>query len=204
MRFGSLVTVKRVEDYISPKGHHKVQWLCECDCGKQRIAYASALNKGLATSCGCQNNKTNGRETHGMSKTRLYNIWRGMKKRCSNPANTYYEAYGGRGINVCEEWENDFAAFREWAIASGYSSSLTLDRIDNDKGYSPGNCRWVTMKEQNRNQRRNRKICINGETKIFVEWCEYYNIPVYKVRGRFDRGWNIEEALGIVPRENVT
>lgn len=100
---------------------------------------------------------------HGMSDTRLYYIWRGMKKRCYNHKNKDYKWYGARGIAICDEWLNDSTMFFEWSFANGYNDSLTLDRIDNNKGYSPDNCRWIIIAEQQKNKRNSFILEYNGE-----------------------------------------
>lgn len=95
-----------------------------------------------------------GRPTHGLSKHPLYSVWKDMKKRCYGTKSKYYHNYGGRGITVCEEWKTDFKAFYDWAIKNGHKEGLTIDRKDNDKGYSPNNCRWATRSMQSSNQRK--------------------------------------------------
>lgn len=95
-----------------------------------------------------------------------------MKQRCCGYNAKSYKHYGGRGITVCEEWRNSFEAFYEWAMANGYSDSLTLDRIDVNGNYEPSNCRWATMKEQNNNKRNNRNITYKGETHTLAQWIE--------------------------------
>ena len=100
---------------------------------------------------------------HGMTHSRLYECWRDMKSRCNNPKNKRYYDYGGRGITVCKEWEESFIPFWQWALENGYSDDLTIDRIDNDKGYSPGNCRWASHYEQVHNQRKRKsKLGVTG------------------------------------------
>lgn len=134
-------------------------WFCKCDCGGGCVVPGAALRKGNTKSCGCLHDEC-ARERmtiHGKSHTRLSAIWASMKQRCYNPSNKNFDRYGGRGITVCDEWREDFQTFRDWAISNGYDENApvgkcTIDRINNDKGYSPDNCRWVDMKVQNNNK----------------------------------------------------
>ena len=126
---------------------------------------------------------------------RLYGVWQGMLQRCHNPKNRQYKDYGERGITVCDEWKNNYRCFKEWALKSGYKQGLTIDRINNNEGYSPQNCRWATYKEQNRNKRSNRNITLNGETKCLSEWAEFYGLGFPVVSRRLRDGWSEEAAL---------
>ena len=111
-----------------------------------------------------------------MRHTRIYSIWCDMKKRCNNPKCKNYIRYGANGITVCSEWNDNFVAFYEWSMKNGYKNGLTLDRIKNDKGYSPDNCRWVTMREQNNNRANNIKVTYQGKTQTLKQWCDELNL----------------------------
>lgn len=136
------------------------------------------------------------RNRHNGKGTRLYSIWKAMKTRCYNPHFAAFPRYGGRGIEVCDEWRDSFPAFREWALCNGYSDSLTIDRIDPDKGYSPDNCRWATYKTQANNTRRNVVISVDGETGTIAQLCQKRGINPFLVYDRITRlGWTPEAAI---------
>ena len=152
-RYGKLTVIKRVQ-----RDSKNSAWLCLCNCGKYSVAYAPNLKSGKTRTCGCGVTEATIKRCfkHGDSRSKLYMVWAGMKDRCNNPNNKEYELYGQRGISVCEEWENDYLAFKAWAEANGYSEGLTIDRTDNDGNYEPKNCRWVTRVIQNNNRRTRR------------------------------------------------
>lgn len=133
---------------------------------------------------------------HGMCKSRIYKTWEGMKNRCYCKGQTSYKWYGGKGVTVCDEWSHDFQAFYDWAINNGYEDNLTLDRIYNNKGYEPSNCRWVTMKEQTRNRSSNRFLTYKGKTQCIVDWANEIGIDRRTITKRIDKlGWTVEKAL---------
>lgn len=175
----------------------KIKWECLCDCGKTVFVAGTLLKSGKTKSCGClQKEKiSNIAKTHGYSKTRLYKIWKGMRQRTKNSNNPSFNRYGERGITICKEWEI-FLNFREWALNNGYSENLTIDRIDNNKGYSPDNCRWATWKEQANNKSNVPKIALKGELHTCAEWGDILGINYKTLRNRLYRyKWTDEEKI---------
>lgn len=191
-RFGRLTVIRRVES----KDRNSA-WLCMCDCGNYTTVIAPNLKSGKSKSCGCRTTESivARSTTHGESQTRLYRIWKAMKDRCYRKGNIGYARYGGRGITVCDEWLQEYVAFRDWAMSHGYNDSLTIDRIDNDKGYSPDNCRWVNASEQNLNKRNNHSVTYQGKTQTITQWAEELGIAPNILIQRFWRGWSAEKAF---------
>ena len=132
-----------------------------------------------------------------MSNTRLYKCYKLMKNRCYNTNDKRYNIYGARGISVCDEWLGDKGSlnFIKWALSNGYKDNLTLDRIDNDKGYCPSNCRWATRKEQSNNLRCNKKYDYNGQLYTISQLSEILNFDEKLVRGRLRNGWDLNKAI---------
>ncbi len=146
-RFGKLVAIRPGE-----KRKKQSTWICVCDCGKESNPMATSLLYGLTKSCGCGVHP----KTHGLTNTPEHKIWKSMKARCNNPKSPFFKYYGGRGIRVCERWATSFEAFLA-DMGNRPDPNLSIDRINNDGNYEPGNCRWATMKEQANNTRRSLK-----------------------------------------------
>lgn len=154
----------------------RAEWDCVCDCGNFVVVQGKYLRNGDTLSCGCYNRDRIAKigkehKTHGMTGTRLYNIWSSMRKRCLSETHESYPRYGGRGIKICEEW-GSFEKFLKWALENGYSENKSIDRINNDDGYYPENCRWTDMKTQSRNRSSNKRISYKGQTHCIAEWAE--------------------------------
>lgn len=199
-RFGRLVVQNRDTKRKKP---HSIFWVCLCDCGSVCSVRGSELKRGSTKSCGCLRRevtaqKAKRNKTHGLSRTRLYQTWTDMKRRCYVKQRKGYKDYGGRGIKVCEEWRNSFENFKEWAFANGYNDKLTIDRIDVNGNYEPQNCRWCTIKEQANNKRKKASIEFNGEEHNIKEWAEITGINASTIQKRLRiRGWSVEDALMI-------
>ena len=143
------------------------------------------------------------RRTHGMSHTRLHNIWVTMRQRCEKPRCTAYHKYGAKGIQVCEEW-GSFERFRDWAFANGYEENLTIDRIDPRGNYEPSNCRWATQKEQQNNRSNNVVLTYKGETHVLVDWENLVGIPYHILYDRYRRKWDVDRIFEQPIRKSPT
>ena len=195
--FGRLTVLHRVEN----DKHGKTRWLCRCVCGTEMARNACHMRKGESLSCGCLQRETNvsAPTVHGHAKvgraTKEYVAWTNMIARCENTKATRFDAYGGRGITVCDRWRHDFVAFLA-DMGPRPSSRHTIDRFpDNDGNYEPGNCRWATMKEQGRNKRNNRLVTFNGETLTIAEWGERLDSNGTVVGIRLRNGWSDARAV---------
>lgn len=187
--------------------HNYALWEFKCDCGKTIVARGKYVRNGNTKSCGCYNidsikarNKIIHRK-HGETHTKLFHIWTGMLTRCNNKNAINFHDYGAKGVSVCEEWAKDFIKFRDWALENGYSPELTIDRRDFNGNYEPDNCRWITMKEQQRNRSSNKLITYKGETHCMVEWAEIVGIKYDILQKRLNNpNYSVERALTEPPR----
>lgn len=182
-RFGRLIVLSETERRSASGA---IYYLCKCDCGKEKIINGNNLRHNVSLSCGCYNREII-TKADSVWKTKLYSIHQSMKSRCNNPKDKAFCNYGARGISVCKEWET-FKPFQKWSYENGYVEGLWLDRIDNEKGYSPDNCRWVTPKIQQNNKRNNRYITINGVTKSVTMWAEENNLKPCTIYSRLNKG----------------
>lgn len=139
-----LTALEKAPSRTSPSGQTKSYWVCLCECGETKEVRGAHLRSGYTKCCGCVKP---GKRTHGGAGSRLYNIWCSMKQRCYNPNCSSYRWWGRIGVTICDEWLNDFANFREWALSNGYKDNLTIDRVRNANIYSPDTCEWVTIQE---------------------------------------------------------
>lgn len=193
-RYGNLIVIKKI------KKSKRNDFLCKCDCGTKKVICKSSLINGFTKSCGCliKKGKENIFYKHGLTNTRIYNIYFSIKKRCYQSKDISYKNYGGRGIKVCDEWlnkENGFINFYNWAMQNGYRDDLSIDRIDNNGNYEPNNCRWTTKTFQNNNKRNNININFNEETHTLKEWSEILNLNYKTIFKRYKNGYSIEDIF---------
>ena len=192
-KFGRLTVIERVEN----DKNGSTRWLCRCECGNEKIIEGGHLRSHKIKSCGCLLTdvliKRN--YTHGMTNTRLFHIWQGIKNRCYNKNFEHYKHYGERGITICKEWKNDFVKFYDWSMNNGYNDTLTIDRIDVNGDYEPSNCRWIKQAEQSRNRRDTVYITYNGETHTFYEWSKITGINQNTLCTRYYRDKKRGEEL---------
>lgn len=195
-RYGDLVVIGEASSRKSPSGSVKRYFLCRCDCGVELEVRFNNLQRGKTRSCGCYVPPVTqfAANYHGMQGTPEHGIWRGMKKRCYSPSEKGYRNYGGRGIKVCDRWRSSFKAFYE-DMGPRPSKDHSIDRIDGNGDYEPGNCRWSTRKEQNRNRRDNRIGTFQGKTMCLKDWADQYHMRKGTLYDRLDRGMSLEEAL---------
>ena len=212
LRFGKLTVIEQAPDHIAASGRRKTMWECRCECGNTITCATYSLTSGHTRSCGCIKDDPEYRRAlserntkHGDAKTqsreRLYRVWSAMKRRCDCESDSRYDSYGGRGIKVCETWENEYEAFRDWALANGYDRDApygvyTLDRIDVDGDYCPENCRWVDLKTQSSNKRSSHLVTYNGKTQTASQWADEYGMKRATLLFRLNSGkGTIEEAI---------
>ena len=192
-KFGRLIVLYRTG---TAKGNRPL-WACRCDCGGKLITSGSNLRAGKTASCGCihRDQLVKRNTTHGLSRKYPgeYKIWKDMKARCNNQKNKHWKDYGGRGIVVSAKWTNDFATFL--SDMGPRPVGLTIDRIDNDGNYEPGNCRWATVYQQARNRRSNTLITHNGKTRTQAEWARLAGIGRSTLAYRLGKGWSFERAM---------
>jgi len=186
-RFGLLVALE-IDNTEREGARKRRYWKCQCDCGKVTSVVTDCLTRDITHSCGCGEGKS-----HGMSYTRQYNIWQGVKSRCLGKNDTAFHHYGGRGILVCDKWLK-FEGFWE-DMQEGYSDDLTLERKDVNGNYEKSNCRWATVQEQHYNMRSNRIFTIDNERMCLAQVVKKYNIASATIWNRLNDGWDIKRVV---------
>lgn len=201
-KFGRYTVIGEAAPYKSSKGTHYRMVMCQCECGTTKSVLLASLRSGKSKSCGCLAIEVRkAKQTkHGDGHSRLNGVWTNMKQRCYNPKRVDYAKYGKRGITVCDEWKNDYAAFRDWAIANGYDlqakrGQCTIERIDVNGNYEPSNCRIATQKEQCNNLRKNVLIEIDGRTQTLKQWADESGLNEAKIRYRYRNGYTGSDLL---------
>lgn len=194
-RIGSWLVVGHAFSIGKQAGRRQFAFVCQCQCGQVFSVRVWSLRSGRSTKCARCGNSISTEQSR--IRRRLKKTWENMVARCHNPRKDNFADYGGRGISVCDEWRLSFSAFMQWALASGYDSSLQLDRKDNYRGYCEDNCRWVSRKQNGNNQRTNIRVSAFGETKTLAEWAsdERCMVPYGTLCKRLRRGWPVVDAI---------
>lgn len=182
---------------------NSIQWVFKCKCGNEVEETPYRVLSGRRKSCNCIRYKdvTSRIKSHNpyhfnKEEEKFYRKWCTIRSRCYNKNHEKYKIYGAKGIKMCDEWENNPREFIKWCLETyPHGEKLTIDRIDGNGPYAPWNCRWATIKEQNRNKSDNVKVIFNGEEKILPELAEEYNIDLERLRKRLKNGWDIQRAL---------
>ncbi len=184
--FGRLEVLDVDTGRISSKTYYR----CECECGAVVSVRRDHLRSGRTQSCGCYRREVSIERftVHRGQATRLYRIWKNMKARCGNPNVPNYKAYGARGIRVCQEWVDDFEAFRDWALANGYREDLSIDRIDNDGPYSPDNCRWASAQHQAVNRSSSHFVTVGGADFCLSDAAKLLGVRYETLRTAYQQG----------------
>lgn len=194
--------LERVEDRVTKSGRKLARYKCLCDCGNFKVVDGRHLKDGTTMSCGCLANEVHKRSHgvgprcwwHDLIHTRIYRVWGNMVNRCTNPNNPAFPSYGARGILVCDEWL-EFENFYLWAMSNGYSDELQIDRIDNDLGYYPENCRWADRITQSNNKRSNVFVEYQGEMMTVADLARKLDMPYKVLHARLRNGWTLERAV---------
>jgi hypothetical protein len=198
-RFGRL-TVKADLGTRKTSAQFVRYWACDCDCGQTVEVRTGGLRSGATKSCGCLHKEimSQSHYRHGMIRSTEYRIWNNIKNRCGNPNVPAYPRYGGRGITICDRWKDDFSAFLS-DMGPRPSTGHSIDRINNDGNYEPGNCRWATAKEQGNNSRHNRIVSVRGEEMTLSQAVERFGGNYDSVKWRIYQGQTAEQALKLEP-----
>lgn len=191
-RFNKLTVIKEVEKFVQPSGQSQRGFLCKCECGNTKKVRLSHLRHNRVVSCGCELG-----EMHGDTGSKLHNTWRGMINRCDRSSYKESHLYKERGITVYEKWKNSYLSFKNWALKNGYKEGLTIDRINNDKGYYPDNCRFVTQYINNLNRRNTYTVNYKGKEEPLMLILDKKGLKdkYTTIRSRIKRGWDIERAI---------
>ncbi len=206
-RFGRLVVLSR-----DPGKHDYTRWRCVCDCGRECVALQASLISHRKSSCGCRRTGRNARDTGSASARVLrveYDLWKGIRRRCTDPLDPQFRFYGGRGTRMCKRWldgEAGASGFECFVhdISTLPGSGSTIDRIDKARDFEPGNVKWAPALGESNPRQHNRHLSAAGRTMSLVEWCKELGIPYGRTYQRLLKGWSVPQALGLETRSGAT